>query len=161
MNSVESIQGTTILFSINACVKAAVDGNLATCVPDIENMTKKLIRFNHTPPAQKISPCLTKNANFMSGGICEMTFWGYFYAGIKDDLKNESDIIVAITHWYMIGRGIRCLGFVDAVRLMFHNCLKRVLLHRNSCELTNIFLMNCSFLFVCIFRIQNVANFTG
>lgn len=48
--------------------------------------------------------------------ISEMIGWDLLYQLIEKDLKTESDIIVAITHWYLIKEaGFRCLGTGDEV----------------------------------------------
>lgn len=46
-----------------------------------------------------------------------MIGWDLLYELIVNDLKTESDIIVAITHWYLIKQaGFRCLGTGDEVK---------------------------------------------
>lgn len=45
--------------------------------------------------------------------------WELLYALIEANLKSESDVIIAITHWFLIKEGgFRCLGTGDNVRLM-------------------------------------------
>lgn len=37
--------------------------------------------------------------------------WEFFYELIKDDLKCKADIIIAISHWFLMDRtNLRCLG---------------------------------------------------
>lgn len=49
--------------------------------------------------------------------VTEMIGWELLYELIQKDLKTESDIIVAITHWYLIKQaGFRCLGTGDEVK---------------------------------------------
>lgn len=46
--------------------------------------------------------------------VTEMIGWECLYKLIEEDLKTESDIIVAITHWYLIKEaGFRCLSTGD------------------------------------------------
>lgn len=48
--------------------------------------------------------------------VAEMVGWELLYKLIEKDLKTESDLIVAITHWYLINQaGFRCLGTGDEV----------------------------------------------
>lgn len=48
--------------------------------------------------------------------VTEMIGWDLLFKLIENDLKTESDIIVAITHWYLIKQaGFRCLGTGDEV----------------------------------------------
>lgn len=50
--------------------------------------------------------------------VNEMVGWELLYKLIERDVKTESDIIVAITHWYLINQaGFRCLGTGDEVRV--------------------------------------------
>lgn len=50
--------------------------------------------------------------------VKEMIGWELLYTLIARDVKTESDIIVAITHWYLIKEaGFRCLGTGDEVNL--------------------------------------------
>ncbi|XP_031633318.1 proteasome inhibitor PI31 subunit-like [Contarinia nasturtii] len=46
--------------------------------------------------------------------VTEMIGWDLLYKLIAQDLKTETDIIVAVTHWYLIKQaGFRCLGTGD------------------------------------------------
>ncbi|XP_055325227.1 proteasome inhibitor PI31 subunit-like [Sitodiplosis mosellana] len=46
--------------------------------------------------------------------VTEMVGWELLYKHIEKDIKTETDIIVAITHWYLINQaGFRCLGTGD------------------------------------------------
>lgn len=48
--------------------------------------------------------------------VTEMIGWDLLFKLIENDLKTESDIIVAIAHWYLIKQaGFRCLGTGDEV----------------------------------------------
>lgn len=50
--------------------------------------------------------------------VTEMVGWDLLYRLIERDLKTETDIIVAITHWYLIKEaGFRCLGTGDEVSM--------------------------------------------
>lgn len=43
--------------------------------------------------------------------------WELLYKLIEANLKNESDVIIAITHWFLIKEGgFRCLSTGDNVR---------------------------------------------
>lgn len=43
--------------------------------------------------------------------------WELLYKLIAADLKGESDVIIAIAHWFLITEGgFRCLGTGDNVR---------------------------------------------
>lgn len=45
-----------------------------------------------------------------------MIGWDLLLKLIQKDLKVEADMIVAITHWYLISQaGFRCLGIGDEV----------------------------------------------
>lgn len=49
--------------------------------------------------------------------VTEMIGWELLHKLIENDIKTESDIIVAITHWYLIKQAhFRCLGTGDEVR---------------------------------------------
>lgn len=51
--------------------------------------------------------------------VTEMIGWECLYKLIEEDLKTESDIIVAITHWYLIKEaGFRCLSTGDEVNIV-------------------------------------------
>lgn len=55
--------------------------------------------------------------------ITEMIGWELLYKLIEKDLKTETDIIVAITHWYLISQaGFLCLGTGDEVRAHIFDC---------------------------------------
>lgn len=48
--------------------------------------------------------------------VTEMIGWDLLFKLIENDLKTESDIIVAVAHWYLIKQaGFRCLGTGDEV----------------------------------------------
>lgn len=50
--------------------------------------------------------------------IAEMIGWDLLYKLIEKELKTESDVIVAITHWFLIKNAtFRCLGTGDEVRM--------------------------------------------
>lgn len=50
-----------------------------------------------------------------------MIGWDLLFKLIENDLKTESDIIVAIAHWYLIKQaGFRCLGTGDEVIVFFN-----------------------------------------
>lgn len=52
--------------------------------------------------------------------VSEMIGWDLLFKLIEKDLKVETDMIVAITHWYLISQaGFRCLGNGDEVNLNF------------------------------------------
>lgn len=56
--------------------------------------------------------------------VTEMIGWDLLFKLIENDLKTESDIVVAIAHWYLIKQaGFRCLGTGDEVigRCFFFN----------------------------------------
>lgn len=51
--------------------------------------------------------------------VTEMIGWDLLFKLIERDLKTESDLIVAITHWYLIKQaGFRCLGIGDEVSII-------------------------------------------
>lgn len=49
--------------------------------------------------------------------VTEMIGWDLLHKLIEKDLKTESDVIVAIAHWFLIKQAtFRCLGTGDEVR---------------------------------------------
>lgn len=58
--------------------------------------------------------------------------WELLYALIEANLKSESDVIIAITHWFLIKEGgFRCLSTGDNVRLMriHFNAIEKLISH--------------------------------
>lgn len=47
--------------------------------------------------------------------VREMTGWELFYPHMKDELKNESDMIIAIVHYYLEKNKFLCSGIGDEV----------------------------------------------
>lgn len=46
----------------------------------------------------------------------DLVGWQLLHKIIENDIKNEADIIVAITHWFLIKQGgFLCLGLGDQV----------------------------------------------
>lgn len=52
--------------------------------------------------------------------------WEFVYGRCKKDLNTKADVIIAVTHWFLIERAhFKCLGIGDEVT--FENC--RNILH--------------------------------
>lgn len=57
--------------------------------------------------------------------VPELIGWELLYKLIENNLRSESDIIIAIAHWFLIKEGIfRCIGVGDKVcffLFFYHN----------------------------------------
>lgn len=43
--------------------------------------------------------------------------WSDHYDRFKDELTNNADVLIAVTHWYLIKRGYVCLSIGTNVRI--------------------------------------------
>lgn len=54
----------------------------------------------------------------------DLVGWQLLHKLIENDIKTEADIIVAITHWFLIKQGsFLCLGLGDQVLAMLRSLL--------------------------------------
>lgn len=50
--------------------------------------------------------------------------WDLTYKLIENQIKSESDVLIAVVHWCLISKGFRCIGIGDDVRKILYKIIQ-------------------------------------